>query len=330
MHSGNSLEVALKIDVDTHQGLEVGVPRLARMLTAEGLAASFYVAMGPDNSGRAVVRVLRNPGFLKKMRRTKAVRMYGLRTVLSGTLLPARPIALALPNVVRSLGRAGFEVGVHGWDHVRWQDGIDRLGEAGIRAELNDAFEAYRAIFRERPRSFAAPGWRTNAIALKLLDSMGLSYRSDTRGRTPFRCRVEGEILGAAPEIPTTLPTLDEVMGRELPNAAAVLEFYLTQFESDRLNVHTVHAETEGMAQLESFTNLIRALKARGAIRPARRDRSAPGCGRTAGMRGRARDAARPRGIDRGARSRPGLIGDPARSHPTQAIRWPLLPPRSS
>ena len=33
---GNGLEVALKIDVDTHQGLEVGVPRLARMLTAEG------------------------------------------------------------------------------------------------------------------------------------------------------------------------------------------------------------------------------------------------------------------------------------------------------
>jgi undecaprenyl phosphate-alpha-L-ara4FN deformylase len=37
------------------------------------------------------------------------------------------------------------------------------------------------------------------------------------------------------------------------------------QFEADRLNVHTVHAETEGMAQLESFTSLVRALKARGA-----------------------------------------------------------------
>ena len=259
------MEVALKIDVDTHQGLEFGVPRLARMLTAEAVAASFYVAMGPDNSGRAVVRVLRNPGFLKKMRRTGAVRMYGLRTVLSGTLLPARPIALAFPNIVRGLKRASFEVGVHGWDHVRWQDGIDKLGEAGIRAELNDAFEAYRAIFREPTRSFAAPGWRTNALALKTLDSMGLSYRSDTRGRTPFRCRVDGQILNTL-EIPTTLPTLDEVMGREdLAHSAAVLEFYLAQFDPGRLNVHTVHAETEGMAQLESFAALIRALKERRA-----------------------------------------------------------------
>ena len=259
------MEVALKIDVDTHQGLKDGVPRLARMLVAEGVSASFYIAMGPDNSGRAVVRVLRNPGFLKKMRRTKAVRMYGLRTVLSGTLLPARPIALAFPNLVRGLKRSGFEVGVHGWDHVRWQDEIDSMGEAGIRAELAEAFEAYRAIFRERTRSFAAPGWRTNAIALRALDSMELGYRSDTRGRTPFRCRVDGEVL-KTPELPTTLPTLDEVMGREdLPDAPAVLEFYLTQFNAEGLNVHTVHAETEGMAELESFTNLIRALKARGA-----------------------------------------------------------------
>jgi undecaprenyl phosphate-alpha-L-ara4FN deformylase len=261
----NGLEVALKIDVDTHQGLRDGVPRLARMLAAEGVAASFYIAMGPDNSGRAAVRVLRNPGFLRKMRRTKAVRMYGLRTVLSGTLLPARPIALAFPNIVRGLKRSGFEVGVHGWDHVRWQDGIDKLGEDGIRAELGEAFEAYRAIFRERALAFAAPGWRTNPIALKVLDSMKLSYRSDTRGRTPFRCRVDGEVLDTL-EIPTTLPTLDEVMGREdLRNAAAVLEFYLARFDADRLNVHTLHAETEGMAELTSFTALVRALKERGA-----------------------------------------------------------------
>jgi peptidoglycan/xylan/chitin deacetylase (PgdA/CDA1 family) len=259
------LEIALKIDVDTHQGLEQGVPRLARMLAAEGVTASFFIAMGPGNSGRAVIRVLRNPGFLRKMRRTRAVKMYGLRTVLSGTLLPSRPIALAFPDIVRGLKHAGFEVGVHGWDHVRWQDGIDRLGEAGIRAELSDAFEAYRAIFRETARGFAAPGWRTNSTALLALDAMGLEYRSDTRGRTPFRCRVDGRILTTL-EIPTTLPTLDEVMGRDdLRTPAAVLDFYLAQFNADGLNVHTVHAETEGMGELESFTGLVRALKGRGA-----------------------------------------------------------------
>jgi undecaprenyl phosphate-alpha-L-ara4FN deformylase len=259
------MEVALKIDIDTHQGMAEGVPRLVRMLEREGIAASFYCAMGPDNSGRALVRVFRNRGFLSKMLRTKAVTMYGARTVLSGTILPARPIALAFPGLLRDLGRSGFEVGVHGYDHVRWQDQIDTIGEAGICAEIGDGFEVYRAVFGERPRAFAAPGWRTNDTALIALDAESLDYRSDTRGRSPYRCRVAGRVL-ATPEIPTTLPTLDEVMGRpDLRDPAAVLRFYLEQFRPGDLNVHTIHAETEGMGQLDSFTAIVRALKERGA-----------------------------------------------------------------
>lgn len=260
------MEVALKIDVDTHQGMAEGVPRLQAMLEREGVAASFYIAMGPDNSGRAVIRAFRNRGFLSKMFRTNAVSMYGLRTVLSGTLLPARPIALAFPEIMRGLARSGFEVGVHGYDHVRWQDWIDDLGDRGAREELCDAFEAYRAVFGEPSRSFAAPGWRTSASALRALDEMNLDYRSDTRGSAPYRCIVEGKTL-ATIEIPTTLPTLDEVMGRgDLRDRAAVLDFYLAQFKSDALNVHTIHAETEGMGELDSFTTLVRALKERGAV----------------------------------------------------------------
>lgn len=259
------MEIALKIDVDTHQGLEHGVPRLAAMLEREAIAASFYISMGPDNSGLAILRVFRNRGFLSKMFRTKAVTMYGPRTILSGTLLPSRPIALSFPETIRELKVRGFEVGVHGYDHVRWQDHLDDIGERGVRDELEDAFEVYRAIVGEAPRSFAAPGWRTNDAALLALDAMALDYRSDTRGSSPYRCVVNGKVL-ATPEIPTTMPTLDEVMGRrDLPDAAALLNFYLGICKTDALNVHTIHAETEGLGQLESFTALVRALKDRGA-----------------------------------------------------------------
>lgn len=259
------MEVALKIDVDTHQGMEQGVPRLAQMLEREGITASFYIAMGPDNSGRAILRVFRNRGFLKKMFRTNAVAMYGTRTILSGTILPARPIALAFPETMRALRRTGFEVGVHGYDHVRWQDGIDRIGERGVRDELRDACEAFRAIMGEASRSFAAPGWRTSSAALLALEDLKLDYHSDTRGSAPYRCVVDGRTL-LTPEIPTTLPTLDEVMGRpELRGDAAIHDFYLAQVKNDALNVHTIHAETEGMGQLHNFATLIRALKERGA-----------------------------------------------------------------
>jgi len=258
------MDVALKVDVDTHQGLGEGVPRLMRALNDLGVTATFLIAMGPDNSGRAIVRVLRNPGFLKKMRRTRAVAMYGLRTVLSGTLLPPRAIALAFPNVMRDLAHAGFEIGVHGYDHVRWQDRLDEIGEGGIRGEIADAFEAFRAVMGLRARSFGAPGWRTSAAALGALDAIGLDYRSDTRGTVPYRCAIEGGVF-ATPEIPTTLPTMDEVMVPELCESDPIVRFYLDRINAAALNVHTIHAETEGMGQLETFVALMRALKDRGA-----------------------------------------------------------------
>jgi peptidoglycan/xylan/chitin deacetylase (PgdA/CDA1 family) len=259
------VQVALKIDVDTHEGLKTGVPAMAAMLRREGATASFFVAMGPDNSGKAVRRLITNRGFLSKMFRTRAVSMYGWRTILSGTMLKARPVAIAFPNLLRDLDAEGFEVGVHGYDHVRWQDRIDELGAQGLEQEIQDAFEVYRAIFAQEPRGWAAPGWRTNGAAMRRLDRAGLLYRSDTRGTDPFQPRIDGEIL-STPEIPTTLPTLDEVLGREsLRDAAAVARFYRDQMSAGRLNVHTVHAETEGIGHLESFTMLVRELKQNGA-----------------------------------------------------------------
>lgn len=260
------MQVALKIDVDTHDGLRVGVPRMAEMLTAKGVAASFFVAMGPDNSGKAIARAFRNRGFIRKMFRTRAVAMYGWRTILSGTVLPARPIALAFPTVLRDLAHRGFEVGIHGYDHVRWQDHIDSLGEPGIRQELLDGVEVFRAIMRTEPYSFAAPGWRTNDHAQRILDTLKLRYHSDTRGTAPFRVALDGAVL-TTPEIPTTLPTLDEVMGPgELRGAEAIAQFYVDRMDRGALNVHTVHAETEGMSQLPAFTALIDKLKATGAV----------------------------------------------------------------
>ena len=251
------MKIALKVDVDTHRGLGEGVPRLTKMLAGKGVTATFFIAMGPDNSGRAIMRAFKNPGFLTKMRRTRAVSMYGLRTILSGTLLPARPIALAFPQVLRDLAQAGFEIGVHGYDHVRWQDRLDGLGEAGTSAEIDDGFEVYRAVFGADSRSFAAPGWRTSRDGLAALSRKGVAYHSDTRGQAPYRCAIGGLVMNV-PEIPTTLPTLDEVLGtREVPDGAAAVRYYSERLDDSTLNVHTVHAETEGMGELATFAAIV-------------------------------------------------------------------------
>src|SRR5213593_886643 len=102
MTASSDTRLALKIDVDTHDGLARGVPAIVRCLAARGLHASFFVVCGPDRMGRRLLRLL-SPRFVGKLVRTRAVRVYGWRTLLSGTFLPGRPVAAAFPGILRAL-----------------------------------------------------------------------------------------------------------------------------------------------------------------------------------------------------------------------------------
>ena len=119
--------VALKIDVDTYRGTREGVPRMLEDLARAGVRASFFFSLGPDRSGLAVLRLFRKRGFLRKMLRTGPVRMYGLRTMFYGTILPAPMIGRLCEDGIRAAAEAGHEVGLHAWDHVLWQDRLDHL-----------------------------------------------------------------------------------------------------------------------------------------------------------------------------------------------------------
>ena len=147
--------LGLKVDVCTYDGLRVGVPNLLRLFERHGVRASFFVAFGPDTSGRAVVRALR-PGFLDKMRRTRAIRTYGLRTMLSGTLLPPRHLGGRLATILREVIAAGHELAVHGYDHRRWQDRIHRMDDQAVREEIDRAVTLYREISGQFPRGFGS------------------------------------------------------------------------------------------------------------------------------------------------------------------------------
>src|SRR2546428_12766822 len=133
MSDRDDVRIALKVDVDTHDGLARGVPAIAELLARCGVSASFFIACGPDRMGRRIARLL-DPRFGAKLLRTRAVAVYGWRTLLSGTLLPSRPVATAFPDALRRLAAAGHEVAVHGYDHARWQDPPPPPSEAPGRA----------------------------------------------------------------------------------------------------------------------------------------------------------------------------------------------------
>jgi peptidoglycan/xylan/chitin deacetylase (PgdA/CDA1 family) len=253
------VRLALKIDVDTERGTRFGVPNLVADLKASGFPATFFFSLGPDNTGRAVTRIFR-PGFLRKVSRTNVVGLYGIRTLLNGTLLPAPHIRRRHMTLLRSVPAAGFEIGIHCYDHYRWQDHVHTMGAAAVQAEFNAAREEFLASFGTEASAAAAPGWQANADSRTAYDRAGLLYGSDTRGTTPYFPSIGGKTFTTL-EIPTTLPTLDELLGRpEHPERRIVLHL-LSLMVPERVNVFTLHAELEGMGKREFFGTLLRALR---------------------------------------------------------------------
>jgi len=235
--------LGLKVDVCTYEGLRVGVPNLLRLLDRHGVRGSFFVALGPDTSGRAIVRALR-PGFLAKMRRTSAVSTYGLRTILSGTLLPPRHMSRLAPTL-REVVAAGHELAIHGYDHRRWQDRLHRMAKQTVREEIGRAVAIYRDVTGRAPRGFGAPGWQVSAASLEVLDDIGFVYASDTRGLRPFFPRVAGRNLRTL-QLPTSFPTLDEVLGPDDPDGHGFVSRVRREIHGRIWSVLTIHAEMEG------------------------------------------------------------------------------------
>jgi peptidoglycan/xylan/chitin deacetylase (PgdA/CDA1 family) len=210
-------------------------------------------------------------GFAQKVARTSVVKHYGIKTLLYGVLLPGPHIGRRAGAVMRGVRDAGFEVGLHTFDHVRWQDHVANAGAQWTRSEFERGMQAFEQVFGCAPKSHAAAGWQINAHGLELERAYGLDFASDTRGRTPF-WPLLADGGSACLQLPTTLPTFDELLGRdgidESNIAQAVYERSLAQAsqpQGGQTQVFTLHAELEGMRLLGAFDALLRKWRAAGA-----------------------------------------------------------------
>src|SRR5437764_14917858 len=140
-----AMKLGLKVDVDTLRGTREGVPGLIELFRKHGVCATFLFSVGPDHTGRAIKRLFRR-GFMGKVQRTSVVKHYGVRTLLYGTLLPGPDIGRRAANVMRAVRDDGFEVGIHTWNHIRWQDGVSGANSAWTQAEMLPACERFMDI----------------------------------------------------------------------------------------------------------------------------------------------------------------------------------------
>ena len=267
--------LVLKIDVDTYRGTREGVPNLVRMLTRHAAGATFLFSLGPDHTGWAMRRALR-PGFFQKVSRTSVVEHYGVKTLMYGVLLPGPDIGAKTAAEMRAVRDAGFECGIHTWDHVYWQDHVRTRGKDWTDAIMHKSEQRYRDVFGTAPHTHGAAGWQMNGHAFARHDSAGYRYASDGRAQL----RDDGALLDpqagpyryegmACIQMPTTLPTLDELLGREIDGVVldnGNIAAHLLKLTADpvRDHVYTLHAELEGQKLAPIFEQLLSGWKAQG------------------------------------------------------------------
>jgi len=238
------------------------VPHLVDQLKRHEAGATFLFSLGPDHTGRAIKRAFR-PGFMNKVGRTSVVSHYGVKTLLYGTLLPGPDIGKRCSAILRGVRDAGFEVGIHTWDHVEWQDHVGVQDATWTEERMAKARDRFREVFGAEPEVHGAAGWQMNVHAYRRTQSFGFRYASDTRGTHPFLPVVRGEIV-ACPQYPTTLPTLDEMIGLDGVTEANVAERLLALTAEPRDHVYTLHAELEGMKLAPVFESLLAGWKDQG------------------------------------------------------------------
>ncbi len=253
-------QIAIKIDVDTDRGTRIGVPNLLKLFAELNIPATFLFSLGPDNTGRAIKRIFR-PGFLKKVSRSSVVSIYGIRTLLNGTLLPGPHIGKRNQKMMLEAYQAGHEVGIHCYDHIRWQDGLAKMTQDEVFAEFEKARFEFQRIFGFPAKTAGAAGWQANALSLRAYDAAHLFYASDARGTYPFYPRI-GETIFKTLQIPTNLPTLDELLGRPEYPMETLTDFYLNRLVDTMTNTFTTHAEIEGMKYFSWFKDFLLKAKA--------------------------------------------------------------------
>ncbi len=231
------MRIALKVAVSTLPGALEGLPALLRLFDEYRVRASFVVCLGRDHD---------------------SIPMGGMLPAMLRARLPASRIGRKAGDNLLAAAAAGHEMGLSALTPCRWRRGVAFRDEQWTRNEVVAAAEAFQELFGTPARLYGAWGWQLNASLLHLEEKLGFHYASDVRGRGVF-LPVMGGVHFRCPQVPTTLPTLDELMAVEGVGPDKVHEFLFAACQRILPNgeLFSLSAEREGRELLPVLERMI-------------------------------------------------------------------------
>ncbi|WP_135607108.1 deacylase [Solemya velesiana gill symbiont] len=209
---------------------------MLKLFEQHGVKASFQLSLGPDYSSHPL----------------KILPWYLLSCV------PAAKIGEQAKEQLKSILQESHEIGIGPFLPASWRRNAAYADEVFTRNDLMQSLEAFQHLFDSPPSFFGAVDWQVNPHLLKLEEELGFNHACDVRGKMAFLPSLQ-DVSSGCIQIPTTLPTINELLANPSVNEHNVHEFLFAVSQRVLPNgeVFCVNAEQEGIERLVIMERII-------------------------------------------------------------------------
>lgn len=255
------------MDVDTREGATNGIPEVVELLEKfSEIKASFFLAMGPDHTGRNIQRILKSREFSRLL--PKSLSHYSPRSLLSGIFLQKNCLDGAHISIIRDAKRNGSEFGLHGYNHYYWASHFHRLDDYQQIDLLEKGIRDFSNFLREKPKIFAAPAFNWTKNLLFELDKRGFLCSGDFQVKKrifmPFHPKFGNQVCNHL-QLPVTFPLPCDLLLHGASEGAVIRKIVRRAKEliaySPFAGVFCVHAAAEPLRYKNLFKLIIAAFE---------------------------------------------------------------------
>ncbi len=177
----SKVPAAIRIDVDTVKDVLL-LPKLLDLLKSFDIKATFFVSTGPDKTVFNIVKYLKQPQSYIKFLKSKPFR-YGIHS--ANGLIRHVEVQNSHPHILHRVLKEGHELGLHGYDHYKWINGLENLESEHIIALIQRGLYALTNVTKSDVVSFASPGFKVTPEFLRSIDTFNFCYSSDYKLNRP-------------------------------------------------------------------------------------------------------------------------------------------------
>ena len=259
----------LRFDVDTPRCIKKGVPNLIRLSKILDVPFTFFINMGHGTSRWSFIKKMlpfRSKSITQTPEKLSNLKKLGLWDYIVMALINPQ-VGNSHPDIIKSLKKAGHEVGLHGGlNHGEWQNESHSWEKQKFFKEIIPALDSLTQFLGEKPLGFSSPGWCGSNDLNAILESLDFHYVADAYGENLKKItsvKNEFKLL----QVPTNIlgdggvAYLESLRAKNMDDNAIIKDFSskLDERVFAVLYDHPYYAGIQELSIMESIINLARS-----------------------------------------------------------------------